>query len=207
SEVGVSAAAVLLGYRHTQEALFSGLQPHPAVNDLGLLPLVVVRRDVAVEEGPAGLAEQIVFRFEKGALVLDGSAHGFTFGQECLLPNIYQPGGWSAAGRASLWRRAAKRRTPAGWPPAPPERGPGSGYLRGCARPAARGRRRVRGTPGRHGDRGSPRRRWCRWGRRARPSVAVVHRCRRRCGRRRTSPRTVRGAAWPASSRRRRRSC
>ena len=74
-EVGVAPAAVLLGHRHAQEALFAGLQPHPAVDDLGLLPFLVIRRDVAVEEAPVGLAEQIVLGFEKCALVLDGAAH------------------------------------------------------------------------------------------------------------------------------------
>ena len=50
AEVGVAAAAVLLGDRHSQKALLTGFQPHAPVDDLLLLPLVVVRRDVAFQE-------------------------------------------------------------------------------------------------------------------------------------------------------------
>ena len=76
AEVGVAAAAVLLGHRHAEEALLAGLQPDAAVDDLVLLPLLVVRRDVAVEECPVGLAEQVVLGLEECAFVLDDVAHG-----------------------------------------------------------------------------------------------------------------------------------
>ena len=71
AEVVVAAAAVLLGHRHAEEALLAGLEPDAAVDDLVLLPLLVERRDVALEEGAVGLAEQLVFGLEEGALVLD----------------------------------------------------------------------------------------------------------------------------------------
>ena len=75
-EVRVAAAAVLLGHRHAEEALLAGLEPHTAVDDLRLLPFLVMGRDVAIEEGPVGLAEQFMLGLEQGALVLDGTAHG-----------------------------------------------------------------------------------------------------------------------------------
>ena len=71
AEVGVAAAAVLLRHRHAEKALLAGLQPDAAVDDLVLLPLLVERRDVALEERAVGLAEQLVFGLEEGALVLD----------------------------------------------------------------------------------------------------------------------------------------
>ena len=76
AEVGVAAAAVLLGDRHPEKALLARLQPHAAVDDLRLLPLIVVRRDVALQERPVGLAEQIVLGLEQCALVFDGATHG-----------------------------------------------------------------------------------------------------------------------------------
>jgi len=70
------AAAVLLGHRHAEEALPTGLEPHAAVDDLVPFPLLVVGRHMAVQERPEGLAEQIVLGFEQRALVLDGTAPG-----------------------------------------------------------------------------------------------------------------------------------
>ena len=75
AEVGVAAAAVLLGDRHAQEALLTRLEPDATVDDLRLLPFVVIGRDVALEECPVGLAEQFVLGLEQGALVFDGAAH------------------------------------------------------------------------------------------------------------------------------------
>src|SRR6202008_648711 len=77
-EVGVTAAAVLLGHRHAQEALLAGLEPHTAVDDLRLLPFLVIGRHVAIEEGTVRLTEQFMLGLEKGALVLDGTAQGKT---------------------------------------------------------------------------------------------------------------------------------
>src|SRR5580693_9671948 len=68
AEVGITPAAVLLGYRHTQEALLAGLQPNPTVDDLGLLPFLVIGGDVAIQERPVGLAEQLVLGVEQRAL-------------------------------------------------------------------------------------------------------------------------------------------
>ena len=83
-EVRVSAAAVLLRHRHAQEALLAGLQPYAAVDDLVLLPLLVVRSDVPVQERPVGLPEQFVLGLEQRAGVVDGVSHdetsGWTFG-------------------------------------------------------------------------------------------------------------------------------
>ena len=113
AEVGIAAAAVLLGHRHTEEALLAGLQPHPAVDDLVLLPLLVVRRDVAVQERAVGLAEQIVFGLEQGALVFDDAAHGFDLRElvRAVDRRRYpiQPDGWST-GRGGHRRR--RRRGP-----------------------------------------------------------------------------------------------
>src|SRR6185437_4267553 len=75
-EVGVAATAVLFGHRHAEETLLAGLEPHTAVDNLLFLPLVVVGRDVALEEAPVGLTEQVVLWLEKSALVFDGAAHG-----------------------------------------------------------------------------------------------------------------------------------
>ena len=71
AEVGIAAAAVLLGHRHAEKALLAGLQPDPAVDDLVLFPLLVVRRDVPIQKRPVGLAEQIVLGLEQGAFVVD----------------------------------------------------------------------------------------------------------------------------------------
>src|SRR5271165_2504384 len=102
AKVRVTAAAVLLRHRHAQKALLAGLQPHPAVDDLVLLPLLVVWRDVAFEEGPVGLAEQLVLGLEERALVHDGFAHGMTSGVRGTLPtNVYQPDGWVGTGARS----------------------------------------------------------------------------------------------------------
>ncbi len=76
AEVRVAAAAVLLGHRHAEKALLAGLQPDAAVDDLLLLPLLVMRRHVPIEERAIGLAEQIVLGLEEGAVVLDDTAHG-----------------------------------------------------------------------------------------------------------------------------------
>ena len=75
AEVRVTAAAVLLRYRHAQITLLAGLQPHPAVDNLVLLPLRVIRRHVLVQEGPVRLPEEFVFGFEHGAGVVDGIGH------------------------------------------------------------------------------------------------------------------------------------
>ena len=75
AKVRVAAAAVLLRHRHTQVALLAGLQPYPAVDDLVLLPLSVVGRDVLVQERPVGLPEQLVLGFEQGAGIVDGLGH------------------------------------------------------------------------------------------------------------------------------------
>ena len=75
----VASAAVLLRYRHAEKPLLTGLEPDAAVDDLVLLPLLVERRDVALEERAIRLAEQLVFGLEEGAFVLDylaGMAHG-----------------------------------------------------------------------------------------------------------------------------------
>ena len=50
AEVGVTAAAVLSGHGHPEKAPLSGLEPQAAVDDLVLFPLIVERRDVAIEE-------------------------------------------------------------------------------------------------------------------------------------------------------------
>ena len=95
AEVGVAAAAVLLGHVHAEEALLAGFQPDAAVDDLVLLPLLVERRDVAIEECPVRLAEQVVLGLEECAFVLDDVAHGEPpevsggFGT-----TIYHPTGW-----------------------------------------------------------------------------------------------------------------
>src|SRR6201995_5977012 len=74
-EVGVAPAAVLLRHRHAEKALLARLEPHAAVDDLGLFPFVVIGRDVAIQEGTVRLAEQFMLGLEKSALVLDGTAH------------------------------------------------------------------------------------------------------------------------------------
>ena len=71
AEVGIAAAAVLLGHGHAEEALLARLQPHAAVDDLVLLPLLVEGRDVALEERAVGLAEQVVLGLEERAVVLE----------------------------------------------------------------------------------------------------------------------------------------
>ena len=79
AEVVVPAAAVLLRHGHAEEALLAGFEPDATIDDLVLFPLLVERRDVALEECAIGLAEQLVLGFEEGALVLDylaGRAHG-----------------------------------------------------------------------------------------------------------------------------------
>ena len=43
AEVADPAAAVLLGQVEAEQPVLAGLQPHPAVDDAGLLPLRVVR--------------------------------------------------------------------------------------------------------------------------------------------------------------------
>ena len=153
-EVGVAAAAVLLGHRHAQEALLAGLQPHAAVDDLRLLPFVVMGRDVAIEEGPVGLAEQLMLGLEKSALVLDGGCSWMTSGGEWELcrPTYtnrvvgrWRAGSGSRRGglSAPLARHSnhahdtpmricvvavsahvSARRIPAGWRPAPPAPAP-----------------------------------------------------------------------------------
>ncbi len=70
-EVRDTAAAVLLGDRHAQEALLARLQPHAAIDDLVPLPLPVERRDVPFEKRAEGITEHVVFGFEQGALVGD----------------------------------------------------------------------------------------------------------------------------------------
>ncbi len=75
AKVGFAAAAVFLRHRHPKEALLAGLQPHPAVDDLVLLPLFVVRCHVTLEKRPVRLAEQLVLGLEEGAFVHD-NAHG-----------------------------------------------------------------------------------------------------------------------------------
>ena len=74
-EIAVTAAAVLFRHGHAEEALFTGLEPHPAVNDLRLFPFLVIRRDMPIEEAPVGLPEQFMLGLEKSALILDGWAH------------------------------------------------------------------------------------------------------------------------------------
>ena len=76
AEVWVSTAAVLLGHRHAEKALLAGLQPDTAVDDLLLLPLLVIGRHVPIEERAVGLAEQTVLGLEEGAVVFDDAAHG-----------------------------------------------------------------------------------------------------------------------------------
>ena len=119
-EIGVSTAAVLLGHGHAEEALFTGFEPHAAVDDLRLLPLVVIGRDMAVQEAPVGLAEQVMFGLEKSALVFDGTAHGG--------PPAIRRMSVSARQRYTNQRLVGNRsrgcRTPADWRPAPPEPGP-----------------------------------------------------------------------------------
>lgn len=75
AEVGFTPTAVLLRYRHAEEALLTRLQPYPAVDDLVRFPLLVVRRDMPVQERAEGLAAQIVLGFEEGAVVFDDTAH------------------------------------------------------------------------------------------------------------------------------------
>ncbi|CKR99072.1 Uncharacterised protein [Mycobacterium tuberculosis] len=86
-EVRVTPTAILLGHRHAQKSLLAGLQPHAAVDDLGLFPFIVIGRDVAIEERPVRLAKQLMFGFEKCALVLGGTAHGCPPGKKILVPN------------------------------------------------------------------------------------------------------------------------
>lgn len=67
AEVADPAAAVLLRYRHPEEALLAGLDPDVAVDDALLLPTIVVRSGVQLEELPVVLTVEGVFGVEQGA--------------------------------------------------------------------------------------------------------------------------------------------
>ena len=58
-EVG-AAAAVLLGHVGEQQPRLAGLAPHLAADLALLLPALVVGRDLAIDEGVDGLAEELV---------------------------------------------------------------------------------------------------------------------------------------------------
>ena len=96
AEVAVTATSIGLRHGHAEEALLAGLQPHSAVDDLVLLPLLVVRRDMSVQERAIRLSKQVVFGLEQRALVMDDTAHGFYLrGWYGLLPpNVPHPTGW-----------------------------------------------------------------------------------------------------------------
>ena len=80
AEISIAASAVLLRHRHPEKSLLACLEPDTAVDDLLLFPLLVVGRHVPVQESTVGLAEKIVLGLEKGAVVMDDTAHGITSG-------------------------------------------------------------------------------------------------------------------------------
>src|SRR6185503_4785532 len=55
-----AAPAVLLGHVREQQARLAGLAPHLAADLALLLPALVVGRDLAIDEGLDGLAEELV---------------------------------------------------------------------------------------------------------------------------------------------------
>ena len=62
-----SRAAVLLGHRHAKESVRARLAPDLPVDVALLLPRVVVRRDLLVDEAAEGIAERFVVGREEGA--------------------------------------------------------------------------------------------------------------------------------------------
>lgn len=68
AEVGVAAAPVLLGHGQAQQALAARGPPGLAADDAVLLPLLVVRQHLLVQEGAHGLAERLVVGVEDAAL-------------------------------------------------------------------------------------------------------------------------------------------
>src|SRR5206468_5326782 len=60
AEVVNPAAAVLLLDLEAEQAVLAGLDPYAAVDETFLLPLVVERRDVALDKASRGVAERLV---------------------------------------------------------------------------------------------------------------------------------------------------
>ncbi len=62
-----AAAAVFVRYLGAQQPCRAGLQPKIARHDAGLLPSMVVRRDLGLDEAADLVAEQLVLRAEQRA--------------------------------------------------------------------------------------------------------------------------------------------
>ncbi|SIG59250.1 Uncharacterised protein [Mycobacteroides abscessus subsp. abscessus] len=75
AEIDKTTATELLGHIGAQEALFAGLDPQCTVDDLVLLPLLLVRLGVPIQEGLERLTEQFVLGFENSAFELNGAGH------------------------------------------------------------------------------------------------------------------------------------